>query len=83
MRSALRQVRNVILVENSEKKAHISLLTELEVAFSVPVYKHPTPNGAKREQSPITGTKVRSFRVQHENELFVNNLNVPILPVSI
>jgi len=37
IRSALRQVRNVISVQNSEKKAHISLLTELEEAFSVPV----------------------------------------------
>ena len=80
MRSALRQVRNVILVENSEEKAHISLLTELEEAFSVPVYKHLTPNGAKRAQSPITGTKVRSSRDQHENRLFVYKLKVPIFP---
>ncbi len=36
-----------MLEENTENKAYISLLTELEDAFSIPVYKHPTPNGAK------------------------------------
>jgi hypothetical protein len=30
----------------SEYKAHISLLTELEDALGIPVYKHLTPNGA-------------------------------------